>query len=366
MIDEPNPSLSNDGSGPLPGPTPILPEAEDRGALRRRLAFGVAAGLCVILAWLFFDYRHYLHAPEPGLKSARDVEIKSGLGLRQVANLLHQEGVISRPFWFIFLARLHGSTASLQAGEYTFTPGLTPVKILDMLRKGEISGVRLVAPEGFTIFQIARRLDETGLWSGERFLALARDPKRAKAMAIPAPSLEGYLFPATYPLKKSMTEEDVLQLMLHRGQEEKTPERLAQANTLGLSWHQVLTLASLVQAETSYAEEMPRIAGVFLKRIQVKMRLQCDPTAIYGRKDLDQGVTAADIKRDTPYNTYRHPGLPPGPIGNPGADALAAALHPTAGDDLYFVATGDGRHAFAKTFDQHKKNVEELRKKRGK
>lgn len=327
------------------------------------LAALAVAGVVAMGLALYMNYRHYVRSPEPGLKAEQEIEIKAGANFSEVTRQLSAAKVISSPTWFKLLARQKDVTTDIQAGEYTFTPGMTPLEILNMLSQGAISGFRLVVPEGFTVFQIAKRLDGLKLWSGDKFLKLAQDPDRAQKLGSPIPTLEGYLFPATYPLKKSMTEETILSLMINRGREEKTPARIELALKLGLTWHQVLTLASLLQAETAFADEMPMIAGVFLKRIQLKMRLQCDPTAVYGRKDLDLGVTRADLKTDSPYNTYLHAGLPPGPISNPGADAILAALHPASTDYLYFVAGADGRHLFAKTYDEHRANVNRQPKK---
>lgn len=325
--------------------------------------FLAAAALAGVILYELWDYRSYLAAPEPGITTPVLVSIDPGMSFNQASNRLQQKGVISRRGWFGLCARGLGVTTRIQAGDYTFHPGMTPLQVLDMIIRGDITTVRLSVPEGFNLWEVAYRLETLGPWTADIFLALARDHEKAEALGIPVDSLEGYLFPAGYELKMSMSEEDVIDLMLQRGEREKTEERLEKAKSLGFTWHEILTLASLIERETGVVEEMPRIASVFANRLQRNMFLQSDPTAIYGIKDQAEGVTPEDLKNTGPYNTYLNKGLPPGPICNPGVNAIEAALSPEQTDFLYFVATGDGGHAFAKTMADHRRNINSYRRR---
>jgi UPF0755 protein len=319
------------------------------------IALAAAVGLCL-------SYRSYLHAPEPALKEVTLVEVAPGLNFREIARLLEERQVISRRRYFELAALQKRVTTRMQAGSYTFKPGYTPLMVLDIISRGDVTVWKLAVPEGLDVYGIAHRLADLGGWSEEKFLAAASDAGKADSLGSPIPSLEGYLFPAVYNLRLSMTEKQVIELMVKRGLKERTDARLQRAKELGLSWHEVLTMASLLTKETPAQDEMPVIASVFLNRLKLKMPLQSDPTAVYGLKDFAGPITKKDLLRPGPYNTYLHLGLPPGPICNPGAVAIDAALNPASSDYLYFVATGDGRHVFAKTYIEHLKNVVRERK----
>jgi UPF0755 protein len=315
---------------------------------------GIVAGAGVLA---YRDYRHYLDSPEPALTEPHLLEIERGMSFHAITRLLERERVISRPRWVELEARRLEVTTKMKAGEYIFHPGLTPLQVLDMIIRGDITRVTLTVPEGFTIYDVAKRLSTLGPWTEEGFIAAATDPAAAARYGVPIASFEGYLFPAVYNLKMSMDEKTVVELMVLRALQEKNPDRLARAQELGLSWHQALTLASLLQKEAMVEGEMPIIAGVFVNRLQRNIPLQSDPTAIYGVKDIGDGITRADLRRPSPYNTYLNSGLPPGPICNPGAAAIKAALHPVKTDYIFFVADGHGRHNFSRTYAEHERNV---------
>ncbi len=327
----------------------------------------VLVGLFIIGAavafWQYLDYKSYINSPEPALHSSRTIEIKPGMSFERAAELLRSEGIISNRTWFTILADRWGVTTKIQAGQYTFRPGMTPRQMLDMVIRGDVTTMGLVVPEGYDIYDIAERVGNMGPWSEEKFIKTATSKAKARQYGVPLSNLEGYLFPAVYELKMSMTEEEIIDRMVKRGQREATAERMRKANELGFTWHQVLTLASLVQKETSTNREMNTIAGVFKNRLEKKMMLQCDPTAVYGDRDFKPPIKKTDLARPTPYNTYLHFGLPPGPICNPGVKAIEAALSPEKHDYLYFVATGEGGHNFAENLWQHRKNVWKYRKK---
>jgi len=307
-------------------------------------------------------YVSYMARPEPGLKG-KDVlvSIDRGMAFKQVTRRLHEKDVISNKMMFNVAGRLKGVTKKIQAGDYTFRDGMPPMTVLDMITRGDITTVRLLVPEGFTVFDVARRLERLGPWTADAFMEASAD--KADQMGLPADTVEGYLFPAAYDLKMSMNETRVIELMIKYHERVKTDERLSAARKEGLSWHEALTLASVVQKESANVGEMPTVSSVFHNRLDRGMFLQSDPTAIYGVKDQRDGVTAKDLEHPGEYNTYVHKGLPPGPICNPGADAIDAALYPRDTDYLYFVADGEGGHSFSTSYAGHRRNVNTYRQK---
>ncbi len=311
---------------------------------------------------LIFDYYRYTRSAEPGIKQETLAAIEKGMSFNGAVDALARDGLISNPRYFRVLGRMKGAETRIQAGEYTLRPGMTPLAILDTIIRGDITKVTLRVPEGLTVSEIGKKLESLGPWTAKSFIAAAQDKKKAAQLAIPVENLEGYLFPATYELKMSMTEPDVVDLMLARGQRERTKEREKKAKDAGLSWHQVLTLASLVEEEAIKTEEMPTIAGVFKNRIDKNMRLQSDPTAVYGLEDFKGPIKKTDLLRVSPYNTYLHKGLPPGPICNPGAAAIDAALNPEKTEYLYFVADGEGGHMFSESYIEHRANIKKYKK----
>ncbi len=323
----------------------------------------VLALLIIIFCWLFLKQINYENAPEPGIMIEKLVTIKSGMSFSEASRMLSQKDVISQYDKFIILAKRKGVTTKMQAGDYTLRPGLTPAQILDTITRGDITTVRLAVPEGFTINDIAMRLCASGPWDEDLFISIATKKSGAYKLGVPISNLEGYLFPATYELKMSMTEKDIINKMLSTGERIKTKERLKLAKDKGLTWHEVLTMASLIQKETRLNEEMPIIASVFYNRLEKKMRLQSDPTTIYGVDNFKGPVKKTDLLRLHDYNTYIHQGLPPGPICSPGEKSVLAALTPEATKYLYFVANGEGGHKFANTYAEHRKNVKEYKKK---
>ena len=290
------------------------------------------------------------------------VHIPPGAGVRQVAAILAKEGIISDPDEFRYLVRWRGVSGRLQAGEFDFQPGLKPEAVLERLVAGQPVLYRFTVPEGYTLVQIAGVLDPKGIWSGEKFLTLARDPGFAASLGIPHPTLEGYLFPETYSFPRSAGEAEIIRAMVHRMEKEFTPEAEAAMTALGFSRHEVLTLASMVEKETGLAYERPLVASVLLNRLHRGMRLQSDPTVIYGMQNFNGNLTKADLETWTPYNTYRITGLPPGPIANPGAASIHAVLHAPKTNYLYFVARGDGSHEFSVTFRDHTRAVDRFQR----
>lgn len=283
------------------------------------------------------------------------VHIRSGMSASEVADLLHREGIIRDPRYFLGVARVLGSDRQLQAGTYLVTPGESLFGVLRDLTKGHVVIERVTIPEGYSVRDIARTLSSHGLVDEDHFLRLALGEYRASVGGMELASLEGYLFPDTYFFTLDATEEQILETMLARFREVVVPR--VKAAPLGLSLHQVLTLASIVELEAKVPEERPMIASVYLNRLRIGMPLQADPTVIYALGERVERVLHSHLATPSPYNTYQNPGLPPGPISNPGLASILAVLHPADTNYLYFVARGDGTHAFSRTYAEHQSAV---------
>lgn len=321
------------------------------------LAVGAAIGLTVLAHMERWSQTRLIAAPRPRLP--RLVDIRPGSSLRAVAARLEREGIIDSALRFELLGRLRGWASDVQAGQYRLGAHLTPVQIARILTAGRVHLHRLTVPEGYTVAQIARLTEIRGLCPAAAFIERARDGSRVRNLGVPAASLEGYLFPDTYLLAYGADCDTLLQAMTDRFRQVFDAPWRERARELGLSVNEVVTLASIVEKETGVAAERPLIASVFHNRLQRRMRLQSDPTVIYGLGERFKGnLTRAHLREPGPYNTYRIAGLPPGPIANPGRAALEAALFPADSDYLYFVAKPDRTHHFSKTLAEHNRAVQ--------
>lgn len=289
------------------------------------------------------------------------VEIPPRQGLFQVAERLKEAGVIRSSAGFILLAGLRGAARSLKAGEYEIPQDATPVTILTLLVSGKVRPHSIVFPEGATIRDIARLLEAERLVRAEEVLRLSRDRGFLQALGIEANSLEGYLFPDTYSFAKGMTAEEILARMAHRLRERVTPEILAKTRERGLTLHELLTLASIIEKEAVEPDEQPLISAVFWNRLKRRMPLQADPTVKYALGKDGRALTRGDLKTESLYNTYRYQGLPPAPIASPGKGAIMAALNPATVNYLYFVSMDERRHFFSITLEQHNSAVARYR-----
>ncbi|MFP4306730.1 MAG: endolytic transglycosylase MltG [Desulfococcaceae bacterium] len=320
------------------------------------LALGlILAGIAA--AWGVQDLRRYSRAPMAERDAERTVAIQRGQGFEGVLDRLEAAGIVRDPLRFRLLARWHGFDRRIKAGEYRLSTAMTPLQLLRNLAEGRVVLIRLTIPEGFTLRQIADAVAEAGLASAEEFLSAASDPQWTRERGIPADSLEGYLFPDTYLFSRSATVPEIIQTPLDRFHAVFREEWRERAAELGFTVHEIVTLASIIERETGAPEERSRIAGVFHNRLRIGMRLQSDPTVIYGVADFDGNLTRAHLDTPTPYNTYQMAGLPPGPIASPGAAALEAALYPMETDELYFVSRGDGTHVFSTNLRDHNRAV---------
>ena len=287
------------------------------------------------------------------------VDIPHGASHRTVARLLANQGVIRSRLVFEGLSRWR-SRKTLQAGEYFFNRPATPFEVFDTIAEGRVYVRELTIPEGLSIFDIAELVQREDFTSRENFLAAARDPELIRELVPGAPSLEGFLFPATYEFPRHPTAQQMVAVMVTHFRQQWAAISTQQPNLSGLPLEQVVTLASLVERETAKAEERPLVAGVFLNRLHRHLPLQCDPTVVYARElagSYNGTVGARSLPFDSPYDTYRHMGLPPGPIANPGSASLKAALAPPETDYMYFVANTQGGHFFSKTLTEHNRNV---------
>lgn len=294
-----------------------------------------------------------------GPRAEQFVQIKQGSSTRAAARTLEQTGVIRSRYAFVLLSLLKGQT--LKAGEYAFDHPATAFEVHDRIARGDVY-VRVVSiPEGYNIFDIAQALEQAHICPRDAFLNVARsETVLIRDLDPQAPSLEGYLFPDTYRLGRTQHPREIAGMMVARFRTE--------AAALGLKsdFHRVVTMASVLEKETALKEERALVAGVFENRMARGIGLATDPSVIYaallaGR--WDGVIHQSDLQFDSPYNTYRYSGLPPGPIANPGRESLRAAMHPQKTDYLYFVANNKGGHNFARTLEEHNRNVTAYRRR---
>ncbi len=290
--------------------------------------------------------------PSGSDSDTRRVTIRRGSGVSDIAHTLATGGIIHSPLLFVLTARGLQMDRSLRAGQYDLAPGMSVLEILHRLQKG--SDFRVTLPEGLTAREMADTLHAAiGLDTGE-FLAAVRDSALREELGVTTPTLEGYLFPDSYKILPDMTPREIVAQMTRRFARLYGDEFGDARPPQGLTRQQAITLASIVEAEAHVPEERPHIAAVYLNRLRTRMRLQADPTVAYALGGRRERIYYKDLAVDSPYNTYRHEGLPPGPIANPGLASVRAVFHPLQpNDDLFFVATGDGHHIFTRTLAEH-------------
>ncbi len=289
------------------------------------------------------------------------VELPSGVGLAGIGDRLAGAGVIPDALTFRLAAHLAGVDRRLQAGEYRFAAAASPREVVMRLAHGDTYKHPVTFPEGLTILEMASIFGKSGLGTAAEFTAAASDTSLVAEFDPDARSLEGYLFPSTYALPRRAGAPGAVEAMVAEFGRVFDARLRADAAAQHLSPRDVVTIASLVEKETARPEERPVVAAVYRNRLKIGMLLQCDPTVIYalmleGR--WTGNIRRADLQMDSPYNTYRYPGLPPGPIASPGAASLEAAVHPADVKYLYFVSRNDGTHVFSTTLEEHKRNVQ--------
>jgi UPF0755 protein len=285
-----------------------------------------------------------------------DISFLPGSSIRTLATELKAGGVIRSSWHFVLMTRLRGNAHRLKAGEYRISDAMTPGMILKKIVAGEVDYRKFTLPEGYSMYQAAELLEQKGYFKKDEFLSRCRDRALLNRLGVPEVSAEGYLYPATYNISRGGGEALLIEQMI--GQFNKVFSELKIRESSGhFSRHQIVTLASIIEKEAVSEEEKPLISSVFHNRLRIGMPLQSDPTAVYGVRAFTGTVSKADILRPSPYNTYLINGLPPGPIGNPDAGALEAALAPAATPYLYFVARKDGTHQFSRSLEEHNRAV---------
>lgn len=295
----------------------------------------------------------------------RMIRVKEGMSTADIAQLLHEKKLVKNPKAFGYQARWDGLATKLQAGMYQLKGGMTNKEIVDTFVKGKVSLVKFVVPEGYSVKKIAAKLQTEELGNAEKFMAAAKDYAPYDYMQVDNPAVkfkaDGFIYPATYDFAYGTSEKKMLEAMVavfdKRMEQEGIKKAVAERN---LKLHDVVNMAAMVELEAVYADEQPRIAGVFEKRVEIGMPIQSDTTIQYLLGKQKEVVLYKDLEIDSPYNTYKYPGLPPGPIGSPGLSAIKAVLNPEKTDYLYFVAEKDGHHRFSKTFAEHNKAINDI------
>ena len=293
--------------------------------------------------------------PEQGKEVV--VKIEQGMHTKEIVQLLVEKGLLPKDNYFAMNSRLSGLDKKLQAGLYKFRVGMTERELIDTINKGAVMFNSITIPEGMYVPQIGELLEQKQLGKKEVFVAVAKNYAPYDYMQTNDPNVkykaEGFLFPSTYYFPAGASEQDIIKIMVDEFNRQLTPALREQAQAKGMSIHTLVTKASLVEKEAKHDEDRPIIAGVFENRLKIDMPLQCDATVQYELGYAKFPLLFADLKVESPYNTYIHFGLPPGPIGNPGIESIKAVLNPTANDYLFFVADKNGKYYYSKTFEEH-------------
>ncbi|MBI2343052.1 MAG: endolytic transglycosylase MltG [Deltaproteobacteria bacterium] len=296
----------------------------------------------------------------------RVIDVRPGTSMGRVARQLEQMGVIRFYPALLLYGRLRGEDRRMKAGEYLFESGLTPHQVYTKLTTGAFRTFEIRLIEGWTYRQMARYLAQQSFITiphfEAAFIAACEEPARVAKLGIAASSLEGFLFPNTYRLHRPRSAGEIVDLLTTEFQRQYTEAMGAQATTVGLSLLQAVTLASIIEKETGDPRERPLVSAVFHNRLQKGMKLETDPTVVYGIPQYDGVIHRSDLANPHPYNTYVHQGLPPGPIANPGRASLEAAINPAPVRYLYFVSRNDGTHVFSEDFRDHANAVQEYQR----
>lgn len=329
---------------------------------KRGLIFILALLIFFLFSFMALYFGYFLISPAGFDKKEEIFIVKKGSGLRTVATELERRRLVKGKNLFILWALLKGSAGDIKAGEYSLNRSMAPIRVLNILTSGAIKTYPLTIPEGLTAEQIADLLAKKDLVNKMEFMSLVMDKTLVASYHVDGPSLEGYLFPDTYLISKDIGARELIDVMVNRFWNVFNALTKGQKDFMPLG--ETVTLASLVEKETGLAEERPVIASVFINRLKKRMRLESDPTVIYGLKDFDGNLKRKDLRVHSQYNTYINYGLPPGPIANPGRDSLMAAINPAKTNYLYFVSKNDGSHHFSATLKEHNRAVVKYQKRR--
>jgi UPF0755 protein len=330
--------------------------------MRRKVIF-VITGIIFIFA-LYVTAQ--LYSPLQVKDKTLEIQIPSGATFRQAIEIFAKEGVIQNKNLIILISRVTGLDRKIRAGYYLVHSSMDVLDLLKALRRGTIVEYNITVIEGDSLTEIAKKLDKKNIVTQKEFLTISKDNIFLDAYEIEAPSIEGYIFPDTYKIPKGMNPREAIGMMIDRMRKQFTHNMYEKAELLRFSEREVLTLASIIEREAITDEERPIISAVYHNRLKKRIRLQADPTAIYGVKSFKEKITFKDLKRKTPYNTYIIRGLPPGPIASPGLKSIKAALYPADVPYLYFVSNNDGTHHFSVTAAEHLIAVKAYREKKQK
>jgi len=322
------------------------------------LVLVIAGGAAAVAAWAGWNG---IHEPYKGYDAPEQfVTIRQGAASGEIGRALADAHIVRDPRLFRAALWWTGEGRNLKAGEYRFDRAVTPVDVVGVLVQGDVYTQRITFPEGLTVEEMSKLYETHGFGRAHDFVEAARTVERIRDLDPEAPDLEGYLFPETYALPRHVPASRLIDAMVNRFRAVYGEDLRARAAAAGMTTRQVVTLASIVEKETGKAEERPVVAAVFRNRLQIGMPLQTDPTIVYALAKAhryDGNIRRDDLSMDSPYNTYKNPGLPPGPIASPGKAALEAAVTPADVPYLYFVSRNDGSHAFAKDLAEHSANV---------
>lgn len=327
----------------------------------KRLLLGLLIVLVIAAAATFWLWRG-VALPYQGFTGEQFVIVEPGTSVAAIGRSLAAAGVVRDERSFRIAARLSGDAARLQAGEYRFDEPATAYEIVDRIARGDVFVRPITFPEGRTLAEMAGIFEQRGFGTADDFKAAAQNVALVADFDADARDLEGYLFPSTYNLPRSADAAVLVGLMVQSFRTTFDAELRAAAQAGGMTVREAVTMASLVEEEAQIADERPVISAVYHNRLEISMGLQCDATVIYALQRLGQwdgNITRADLAIDSPYNTYRYRGLPPGPIANPGRASLEAAVRPADVPYIYYVSRNDGSHVFATTLDEHNRNVHE-------
>jgi len=316
------------------------------------------AGAAAVFVW------QRIHEPYKSFDAAEQfLEVPPGMGTAAIGRRLIEAGLVRDELTFRAALWWTGRSQDLQAGEYRFDRAMTPVDVIGRLARGDVYARLLTFPEGLTIHEMSQVYENRGFGSASSFLMAARDGSLIHDLDPGAVDLEGYLFPETYSLTRETSAQRLVRLMVDRFRAVYTDDLRRSAQVQGLTTRQLMTLASLVEKETGKPEERPLVAAVYRNRLKIGMGLQADPTVVYALQKAgryDGNIRRSDLAFDSPYNTYRYAGLPPGPIAAPGKASVEATLMPASVSYLYFVSRNDGSHVFSDTLAEHNRNVREF------
>jgi UPF0755 protein len=325
------------------------------------LVWGLVVILILSLGGFLALYRE-LNKPFQGFSSRETIlVIPRGQSVSAIAAELEQQGIVQSSLLFRLYLRWFAQPLPLKAGEYRFVGRASIADVASKLQEGRVLQHRVTVPEGLDLPETAAAFSEAGFADKQVFLQAAQKPDLVRDLDPLAVNLEGYLFPDTYFVTREMSESDLIQAMVQRFRQSWDSTRIERARVLNLTLREVVTLASLIEKEAALSAERPLISAVFHNRLARQMKLACDPTVIYAAKlgkIWDGVIHQSDLAYDSPYNTYLYPGLPPGPIANPGDSALEASLFPTESDYLFFVSRNDGSHEFSTNYRDHSRAVQ--------